>query len=265
MTARAFDENKIRRNRDGTFANKDKRHAPRELPPPPAYSPYPEIEEDADDRIDMPLVSRSANWSTARGDPDAVGDTDRLAREDNQTYAGMDMERTISHKHRNGLGYGANTSDTARDRLMVETMPAEDKDAIGTLSVCMDYSPQYESLTNLNTMMPDTDVDYRPDCWESSMHALVRQAASGRGVNRENTRRMIAILNQVADHCRNDDNQASLAMAQIAVGHLALGQRHKAVQEACEALDYIDRQSDTYTAKTRHIVQDIIRTAANSD
>ena len=65
-------------------------------------------------------------------------------------------------------------------------------------------------------------------------------------------------MNQVADHCRNDDNQASLAMAQTAVGHLALGERHRAAQEAREALDYVDKQSDTYTAKTRHIVQAIL-------
>lgn len=59
-------------------------------------------------------------------------------------------------------------------------------------------------------------------------------------------------------HCHNDDNQASLAMAQAAVGHLALGERHRAVREAREALDYVDKRSDTYTAKTRHIVQSVL-------
>lgn len=176
----------------------------------------------------------------------------------------MDMAQVIEHKHRNGSDDGT-TSDSARNRLMAETMPTDDKDAIGALSVAMDYSPQYESLRNLNTMMPDSTVDYYPQLWHANTDALVKQAASGHGVNRENTRRMIAVLNQVADHCRNDDNQASLAMAQIAVGHLALGERHRAAREAREALDYVDKRSDMYTAKTRHIVQAILDNTTNLD
>lgn len=184
-------------------------------------------------------------------------DADKAMQEANRAYAGMDMEQVIEHKHRNGFGGGA-TSDSARNRLMAETMPTDDKDAIGTLSVAMDYSPQYESLRNLNTMIPAMDVDHYPDHWEASIDTLVQRAASGRGVNREHTQRMITVLNQVADHCHNDDNQASLAMAQAAVGHLALGERHRAVREAREALDYVDKRSDTYTAKTRHIVQSVL-------
>ncbi|MEF2736820.1 MAG: hypothetical protein U0N15_06335 [Bifidobacterium choerinum] len=113
-------------------------------------------------------------------------------------------------------------------------------------------------MSNMNMMMPDTDVDYYPDHWEASADQLVRQAADRRGVNPENTRRMITALNEVADHCRNDDNQASLAMAQIAVGHLALGEKQRAVREAREALDYVDKRSDAYTAKARTIVQSIL-------
>ena len=354
-TTKTFDESKIRRNPDGTFADKDNRHTPPDLPAFPGYDRpvgeaflhdaddiaanlyadkqewaqlpaggcyrindmgdyvseqdwdrtwqdheleskawalstlgqapaahiagltgeqientydtaaddlYTEKPADPDDGEDDDThtapVDRSTNWDAVRSLPDATADTDRLMREDNQAYAGMDMEQVIDHKHYSGFGHGADTSYTARNRLMTATDPTSDKDAIGTLSVAMDYSPKYESLSNLNMMMPNTDVDYHPDHWESSMDALVRQAASGHGVNRENTRRMVAALNQVADYCHNDDNQASLAMAQMAVGHLALGERHRATREAREALDYVDKRSDTYTAKTRHIVQAIL-------
>ena len=342
MPTKSFDESKIRRNTDGTFANKDKHHAPNELPSISAhdqpvgdrfsqsmYSIAEELFDHKQDWDELPVggcyrlnewgdyvtedewdrtwqdhdlerkawmgvtnewfdpedlpnmtpreieatyddddLSPDVSFYTEKHEDDiedANGtNADQAMRDANRSYADMDVEPVIEHKHCNGFDDGA-TSDTARNRLMTETTPMEDKDAIGTLSVAMDYSPKYESLSNLNMMMPNTDVDYHPDHWESSMDTLVSQAASGHGVNRENTRRMVAALNQVADHCRNDDNQASLAMAQTAVGHLALGERHRAAREAREALDYVDKQSDTYTAKTRHIVQAILEHTTDLD
>lgn len=355
MPTKTFDESKIRRNTDGTFADKDKHHAPNELPSISAhdqpvgdrftqsmYGIAEELFDHKQDWDDLPVggcyrlnewgdyvtedewdrtwqdhdlerkawmgvtnewfdpedlpnmtpreieaayddddLSPDVSFCTEKyeddmedakranywGLPDARAHSehaDQSAREANRIYADMDMAQVIEHKHRNGSDDGT-TSDSARNRLMAETMPTDDKDAIGALSVAMDYSPQYESLRNLNTMMPDSTVDYYPQLWHANTDALVKQAASGHGVNRENTRRMIAVLNQVADHCRNDDNQASLAMAQIAVGHLALGERHRAAREAREALDYVDKRSDMYTAKTRHIVQAILDNTTNLD
>lgn len=237
MTATTFDESKVRRDKDGRFIEQNKRHTPGILPAPPAPPAPPARNQPKED--------------------DTAHEHDSM-RERNQRFENMDLEQAIDRKMRDGFGNGANTSDTARIRLMTESSPQADKDALSTLAVAMDYSPKYETLSNLNMMMPDTDVDYYPDHWEASADQLVRQAADRRGVNPENTRRMIAALNEVADHCRNDDNQASLAMAQIAVGHLALGEKHRAVREAREALDYVDKRSDTYTAKTRSIVQSIL-------
>lgn len=238
MTATTFDESKVRRDKDGRFIEQNKRHAPGVLPEPIGR--------------DRPVSDDLIH------DADKITDSDQYAHECDQRFDDMDLEQAIDDKYRNGFGDGAESSDTARNRLMmVSDMPA-DKDALSTLAVAMDYSPKYESLSNMNMMMPDTDVDYYPDHWEASTDQLVRQAADRRGVNPENTRRMITALNEVADHCRNDDNQASLAIAQIAVGHLALGENHRAVREAREALDYVDKRSDTYTAKARTIVQSIL-------
>lgn len=223
MPTKTFDESKIRRNNDGTFANKTTPAAPSSLPDghcetfwdrqrhnPTAFSPL------GDD-----------------GDPEAG----------NAQYPDMNLTTITNHKQTHGNGDSASDSNIARARILTDGDPDGDMDALGTLANELHHDPEYETLETLDAM-GDFDTDPMQP-WEQQTQQVINQIANGQYVDMENTRRLRNAMEGIADATAGyDDGTPELARSLAAAAALGSNDRTAARRLSEEVLADLRQSPD---------------------
>lgn len=223
MPTKTFDESKIRRNNDGTFANKNTPSAPSALPD----------------------ENRETFWDRQRRNPtifNPLGD-DGDSEKGNAQYPNMDLVMIADHKRINGNGDSAYDSNIARARILTGEDPDGDMDALGTLANELHHDPEYETLETLDAM-GDFDTDPMQP-WEQQTQQMINQITNGQYVDMENTRRLRNAMEGIADATAGyDDGTPELARSLAAAAALGSNDRTAARRLSEEVLADLRQSPD---------------------